>query len=73
MIYALVYLIISALYGYYVFARNPSKNNVKVITQLALGTTWALYFVIYMLVYVYRLFDVNIYYLVTVNKEKKDD
>lgn len=70
MIYALVYLIISAIYGYIVFMKNPEKNNISPMTQLMFGTTWGLHLLNSLVLHIYRLVGVHIYYLVTVKKEK---
>ena len=70
MIYLLAYVITSALYGFIPFMGHPQRDNIPVISQFMFGTTFPLHLITTILALIYRLFGVNIFYMVTLDLEK---
>lgn len=73
MIYLIVYLIISAIYGFIVFINNPHRDNISTVTHIAFGTTFPFHVLMTVVALIYSIFNVNIYYVVTVNVEDQNE
>lgn len=69
MIYVIVYLILSMLYGFIVFRKHPARDRISVLTQAVFGTTIVFHVLHLIFGLVYKTLGINMYYAVTVNTE----